>query len=80
MCFISAKVQPHNLYDKSKPTFDKQLLSNHILFENQSPNLFGAPLPLQYQVRSSQKIHDTLSEHPKFFLLCPFLPQKLLSR
>ena len=54
--------------------------SVHML-ENQSPNLFGdSPLPLQYQVRSSQKIHDTLSEYPKFFLLCPFLPQKLLSR
>lgn len=38
------------------------------------------PLPLQYQARSSQKIHGTLSEYPKFFLLCPFLPQKLLSR
>lgn len=38
------------------------------------------PLPLQYQVRSSQKIHDTLSEYPKFFLFRPFLPRKLLSR
>lgn len=71
MCFISAKVQPHNLYDKSKPTFDKQLLSNHILFENQSPNLFGDPPPSAISSALFTKNPRHLIRTPEILSLVP---------